>query len=31
VEFLDTYKSKPSNPLIEKNDTSLVISFLMKY
>jgi putative salt-induced outer membrane protein len=31
IEFLDTYKSKPSNPLIKKNDTSLVISFLMKY
>lgn len=31
VEFLDTYKSKPSNPLIKKNDTSLVIAFLMKY
>jgi len=31
IEFLDTYKSKPLNPLIKKNDTSLVISFLVKY
>ena len=31
MEFLDTYKTKPPNPLIKKNDTSLVISFLLKY
>ena len=31
VEFLDTYKTRPPNPAIKKNDTSLVIAFLLKY
>jgi len=31
VEFLDTYKTRPPNPTIKKNDTSLVIAFLLKY
>jgi len=31
VEFRDSYKNKPPNPTIKKNDTALVITFLLKY
>ena len=31
VEFRDSYKNRPPNPTIKKNDTALVITFLLKY
>jgi putative salt-induced outer membrane protein YdiY len=31
VEFRDSYKNLPPNPTIKKNDTALVITFLLKY
>jgi putative salt-induced outer membrane protein YdiY len=31
VEFLDSYKSKPPNPTIKKNDTAFLTTFLLKY
>ena len=31
VEFIDSYKNKPSNPLLKKNDTALLTSFVWKF
>jgi putative salt-induced outer membrane protein YdiY len=31
VEFLDSYKTKPPNPVIKKNDTAFLTTFLLKY
>jgi putative salt-induced outer membrane protein YdiY len=31
VEFLDSYKTKPPNPTIKKNDTAFLTTFLLKY
>ena len=31
VEFIDSYKNKPSNPSLKKNDTALVTSFVWKF
>jgi putative salt-induced outer membrane protein len=31
VEFLDTYKTRPPNPTIKKNDTAFLTTFLVKY
>jgi putative salt-induced outer membrane protein YdiY len=31
VEFLDTYKTRPPNPTIKRNDTAFVMTFLLKY
>jgi putative salt-induced outer membrane protein YdiY len=31
VEFLDTYKTRPPNPTIKKNDTAFLTTFLLKY
>lgn len=31
VEFRDSYKNRPPNSTIKKNDTALVITFLLKY
>jgi putative salt-induced outer membrane protein YdiY len=31
VEFRDSYKNRPPNPTIKKNDTALVVTFLLKY
>jgi putative salt-induced outer membrane protein YdiY len=31
VEFLDSYKTKPPNPTIKKNDTAFLTTFLFKY
>jgi len=31
VEFLDSYKAKPPNPAIKKNDTAFLTTFLLKY
>jgi putative salt-induced outer membrane protein YdiY len=31
VEFLDSYKNKPANALLKKNDTVFVTSFVVKY
>jgi putative salt-induced outer membrane protein YdiY len=31
VEFLDTYKTKPPNATIKKNDTAFLTTFLVKY
>lgn len=31
VEFLDSYKTKPPNPSIKKNDTAFLTTFLLKY
>lgn len=31
TEFLDTYKAKPTNPLLKKNDQSIVVSIVYKY
>src|SRR5207244_5165891 len=30
-EFLDSYKNKPPTPAIKKNDTVLVMTFLVKF
>jgi putative salt-induced outer membrane protein YdiY len=31
VEFIDSYKTKPPNPTIKKNDTAFLTTFLLKY
>lgn len=31
VEFLDSYKTKPPNPTIKKNDTAFLTTFMLKY
>jgi hypothetical protein len=31
VEFLDSYKTKPPNPTIKKNDTAFLTTFLLKF
>ena len=31
VEFLDTYKTRPPTPLVQKNDTALITSFGFKF
>ena len=31
LEFLDSYKTKPPNPTIKKNDTAFLTTFLLKY
>jgi putative salt-induced outer membrane protein len=31
IEFLDSYKNKPSSPTIKKNDTAFVTSFVVKF
>ena len=31
VEFLDSYKTKPPNATIKKNDTAFLTTFLLKY
>ena len=31
VEFRDSYKNRPPNPTIKKNDTAFVVTFLLKY
>ena len=31
VDFLDTYKSRPPNPVIQKNDTALITSVAFKF
>jgi len=31
LEFLDSYKNRPPNPAIKKNDTAFVVTFLVKY
>jgi putative salt-induced outer membrane protein YdiY len=31
VDFLDTYKSKPTSVLVKKNDTALIMSFVFKF
>ena len=31
VEFLDSYKSKPPNALVKKNDTAFVTTFVVKF
>jgi len=31
LEFIDSYKNKPANPLLKKNDTAFVTAFVVKY
>ncbi len=31
VEFIDSYKNKPSNPVFKKNDTAFVTSFIVNF
>ena len=31
LEFIDSYKNKPSNPTLKKNDTAFVTAFVVKY
>ncbi len=31
AEFLNSYKNKPSNPLLKKSDQSVVLSVVYKY
>jgi putative salt-induced outer membrane protein YdiY len=31
VEFIDSYKNKPANVLLKKNDTAFVTAFIVKY
>jgi putative salt-induced outer membrane protein len=31
VEFLDSFKNRPPNPTIKKNDTAFVVAFVLKY
>ena len=31
VEFIDSYKNKPANPALKKNDTAFVTAFIVKF
>jgi putative salt-induced outer membrane protein len=31
IEFIDSYKNKPSSPALKKNDTTLVTAFVVKF
>jgi len=31
LEFLDSYKNKPANPSLKKNDTAFVTAFVLKF
>jgi len=31
LEFIDSYKNKPSNPALKKNDTAFVTAFVLKF
>jgi hypothetical protein len=31
LEFLDSYKNKPANPALKKNDTAFVTAFVLKF
>jgi hypothetical protein len=31
LEFIDSYKRKPPNPTVKRNDTAFVTAFIMKF